>query len=61
MIMDFFAEEKGKAHEILRDMKKREQKLKLIPIKVARNTFVMMSPNATREEIQAKIKLYNKK
>lgn len=59
--MDFFAEEKGKAHELLREMKKREQKLKLIPIQVAKNLKVMMSPNATREEIQAKIKLYNKK
>lgn len=58
--MDFYAEEKGKAHELLRDMKKREQKLSLIPIRVARNTTIMMSPNATKKEIEAKIKQYQK-
>lgn len=56
--MDFF--EKGKAHELLFEAKKRENKLGFIPIKVARNTTIMMSPNATVNEIQSKIKQYKK-
>ncbi len=58
--MDFYEQEKGKAHELLREVKKKEQKLSLIPIRVAHNTTIMMSSNATKKEIEAKIKQYQK-
>lgn len=53
-------EEITKAQAALTRMKIREQEKKLIPIKVARNMTIMMSPNATVNEIQSKIKQYKK-
>lgn len=58
--MDFYEQEKGKAHELLREVKKQEEKSGYIPIRVARNTTIMMSPNATKKEIEAKIKQHQK-
>lgn len=53
-------EEITKAQAVLNQVKAREKEEKLIPIKVARNTTVMMHPDSTREDIQSKIKKFNK-
>lgn len=53
-------EELTKAQASLIQMKKREDSLHLIPIRVARNTTVMMSPKSTPQDIQTKIKQYRK-
>lgn len=53
-------EEITKAQEVLIKVKIREHEEKRIPIKVSRNTTIMMRPNPTREDIQAKIKKFNK-
>lgn len=54
------AEALSKDQALLRKVKAREAAAGLIQIKVGKNKFVMMSPNATPKEIQAKIKKHNK-
>lgn len=54
-------EEITKAQSALRLVKKRELEEKKVAIPVNRNTSVMMKPNASREEIQAKINQYKQR
>lgn len=53
-------EELTKAQPPLIEAKKREEAQHLIPVRVAKNTTIMMSPKLTDKQIQAKIKQYRK-
>lgn len=51
-------EENSKAHELLREIKKKETIAGLVPVRISSNTIIMMQPSSTKKEIQAKIKKY---
>lgn len=56
--MNVTEEEKSKAHLLLKKCKEHEQKKNLISVKIGKGITIMMPPNYTETQLEAKRKKY---
>jgi hypothetical protein len=56
--MNITNEEKSVAQRMLNKCKEQETKKKLVPVKIGKGIMVMMPPNFTQKQLEAKRKKY---
>lgn len=56
--MNITSEEKSVAQRMLDKCKEQDKKKKLVPVKIGKGIMIMMPPNFTQEQLEAKRKKY---